>query len=210
MIKWGKNMNNKIFISSIIVVAVLIGVSFTSVVGYKSIDSDLKASPLFNIRSSRAIDEESEDLTSDYLKKGRDIKIHLPTRNNKVILLERFANIIKMMNDKSYDRFVEIIIKHLRMIDDFQENNKDDITIALNQLRDNPNRITPHIMEQAEPKPPTYQCTFTWPECPPTLENTGIIFCLFWFILGIIDRVTWKLKELGLLPTIFWMYIDCS
>jgi len=50
-------MNKKILLGSILSVAILILVSFTSVLGYNSVDSDVKASPLFNIRSSRAIDE---------------------------------------------------------------------------------------------------------------------------------------------------------
>ena len=42
-------MNNKILSGSIIAVTVLIGVSFTSVVGYRSVASDVKVSPLFNM-----------------------------------------------------------------------------------------------------------------------------------------------------------------
>ena len=85
-------MNNKILIGSIIAVTTLIGVSFTSVVGYRSGASDVKASPLFNIRSSRAIDEESEEVSINYLGKGNRINIHLPVKDNKVILLDRFVN----------------------------------------------------------------------------------------------------------------------
>ena len=42
-------MNNKILIGSIASVVILILVSFTSVVGYNSVESDVKVSPLFNI-----------------------------------------------------------------------------------------------------------------------------------------------------------------
>jgi hypothetical protein len=76
-------MKKKILIGSIIAICILIGVSFTSVVGYRSIDSDVNASPLFNIRSSRAIDEESEDLTSDYVGKNNDIIIAFPDSDNR-------------------------------------------------------------------------------------------------------------------------------
>ncbi len=57
-------MNKKILIGSIIAVAILILVSFTGVVGYQTTKSSTiaKASPLFTVRSSRAIDEESEDI----------------------------------------------------------------------------------------------------------------------------------------------------
>jgi len=57
-------MNNKILIGSIIAVAVLVLVSFTGVVGYQTTKSSTiaKASPLFTVRSSRAIDGESKDI----------------------------------------------------------------------------------------------------------------------------------------------------
>jgi len=57
---WGKNMNKKILIGSIIAVAILVLVSFTGVVGYQTTKSSTiaRASPLFAVRSSRAIDEE--------------------------------------------------------------------------------------------------------------------------------------------------------
>jgi hypothetical protein len=42
-------MNKKILIDSIIAVEILVLVSFTSVVGYISVESDVKISPLFNI-----------------------------------------------------------------------------------------------------------------------------------------------------------------
>ena len=54
-------MNKKILIGSIIAVAILIGISFISVVGYNSVESNAKASPLFNIRTQRAIDGERKD-----------------------------------------------------------------------------------------------------------------------------------------------------
>ena len=54
------------------VIIILIMVSFTSVVGYRSVESEVKASPLFHIRTSRAIDVETEDLTCDYVGKGEE------------------------------------------------------------------------------------------------------------------------------------------
>jgi hypothetical protein len=75
-------MNNKILIGSIIVVAILVLMSFTSVVGYNSVESDVKISPLFNIRSRRAVDKECKDFTCDYFGKGEEIKISLGKRPN--------------------------------------------------------------------------------------------------------------------------------
>ena len=51
-------MEKRILIGSIIAVVILILLSFTSAIGYRSIESDVKVSPLFNIRSSKAIGKE--------------------------------------------------------------------------------------------------------------------------------------------------------
>ena len=58
-------MNKKILIGSIIAVVILVLVSFTGVVGYQTTKSSTisKASPLFSVRSKRAIYEESEALS---------------------------------------------------------------------------------------------------------------------------------------------------
>ncbi len=77
-------MNNKIFIGSIIAVTILIGVSYTSVGGYRSVTFDTKASPLFNIRTSRVVDEESEDFNCDYIGKGIENNIFIPKRTDGI------------------------------------------------------------------------------------------------------------------------------
>ena len=56
-----ENINKKILVGSIIAVAILISVSFTSVIVYNIFKSDVKESPPFTIRTNRAIDEESND-----------------------------------------------------------------------------------------------------------------------------------------------------
>ena len=96
---WGKNMNKKILIGSIIATAILIGVSFTSVIGYRSVDSCIRASPLFNIRSPRAIYEESEDLSCEYVRKGDGINLLIPDRQ---LLFQTVFNRISKMDDKTY------------------------------------------------------------------------------------------------------------
>jgi len=60
-------MNKKILIGSIIAVAILVGVSLTSVVGYQSVESNFKESPLFNVRSNRAIEKDGSIVTYNYI-----------------------------------------------------------------------------------------------------------------------------------------------
>ena len=110
-------MNKKILIGSIIAICLLVGVSFTSVVGYRSVSSDVKASPLFNIRSSRAIDEESHDITYDYIRKGNTFPI--PRRDGKTAIIDTLIGIINKMDESTYNRFVR------RVFTDYNVDSKD-------------------------------------------------------------------------------------
>ena len=84
-------MNKKILIGSIIAVTILIGVSFTSVVGYRSVASDVKASPLFNIRTSRAIDEEEKGLRCE------------------MCIRERLRETARAARDRGFDAFAAVL-----------------------------------------------------------------------------------------------------
>ena len=123
-------MNKKILLGSIIAVAILVLVSFTGVVGYQTTKSTIaKASPLFSVRSSRAIDEESRDLTCDYVGKGEEINIPIPKRNTNGNLLIHALNRIKKVDRDKIQRVLENIM-----------NNQDfyDMEVILTQLRTNP------------------------------------------------------------------------
>ena len=106
-------MNKKILIGSIIAVTVLFGVSFTSVVGYRSGASDLKASPLFNIRSSRAIDEENQGLVCEYVGKGEENRLSILKRDIENILIQKFINTI-LKNDDGLNNKKALLIDNLR------------------------------------------------------------------------------------------------
>jgi|WetSurMetagenome_2_1015567.scaffolds.fasta_scaffold341656_1 hypothetical protein len=104
-------MNTKILIGSIGVVAILILVSFTNVVGIQSTTSDsISNSPLFNIRTQKAINQGSKTvLTSNYLGKGLNA-IQFPLRDNRTALIEKIIEIIEKMDDKEFNRFQSLIL----------------------------------------------------------------------------------------------------
>jgi hypothetical protein len=93
----------------------LIGVSFTSVVGYRGVASDVKASPLFNIRISRAIDEESEVLTCEYVGRGDDFYLLIPERDRKISLIQNFINKISKMDDTTFNRLMKRVLTYRNM-----------------------------------------------------------------------------------------------
>jgi len=146
-------MKKKILIGSIIAVVILILVSFSSVVGFQSVKSDPKIeSPLFGVRTNRVINDENNVVRSDYIGKGKEIKIHLPKRSNEVISFKKIVKRFQNMDDKSFDKLVNIIINNLRQRADFQNFNNEDIVKSLNQIR---NHQDSYIRNQDDSKPIT-------------------------------------------------------
>ena len=125
-------MNNKILISSIIAITILIGVSFTSVVGYNSVESYVNKSPLFYIRTSRAIDEEDLDLSFEYVGKGIPTMIVFPNRNSGNEIIQKIIDKISDIHNIQFNRYVKLNIHKIHPLIrenyDFIEKNKIDIT----------------------------------------------------------------------------------
>jgi len=130
-------MEKKILIGSLVAVAILVLVSFTGVVGYQTTKSstNAKASPLFTIRSSRAIDEESKDIVCDYVGKGQQSLINIPNRDDKKVLLQKILVKIQDIDDKELKR-----MSYLNLINDneliehpiIQHILSDDVTLEAN------------------------------------------------------------------------------
>ena len=131
-------MNKKILIGSIIALCVLVGVSFTSVVGYRSVASDVKESPLFNIRSSRAINEESKGLTSEYVGKDNSVITYPSKLDSKGTQITEVINRISKMSDKAYSRFIAFIISQLQNKDKLKIINSKALILTLNRYRNLP------------------------------------------------------------------------
>ena len=146
-------MNKKILIGSIIAVVILILVSFTGVVGYQTTKSSTiaKASPLFAVRSSRAIDGESnKDFTCDYVGKGKVTNIFLPKIKYKSESVEILINLIKRMDDKALQKFAYFITYRLHQYDELQQYTNTEIFQSLQQLRDNPDSIIPYMEKETQ------------------------------------------------------------
>ena len=132
-------MNKKILIGCIIGVTILVGVSFTSVVSYSSVKTaSTLNSPLFGIRTSRAVNKESKDLRCYYFGKGEETDISLSSRMNIAEQSHKVIDIISKMSDKAFSRFVARIMLNLK----YQgQKDKSDVLQALFYIRKNPNII---------------------------------------------------------------------
>ena len=166
-------MNKKILIGSIIAVAILVMVSFTGVVGYQTTKSSTiaKASPLFAVRSSRAIDEDSEDLTCDYVGKGNNVVIPFLTRT-RTKPIQKFMQRIRTMDDKAFNKFMFLAINKLYRSNVFKEGQIRDIIQEFQHMRKDSNY----------PIYLTAQCQ--------TIGRGCLIYLLWMLLMLIIDYIT--------------------
>ena len=140
-------MKNKILIGSIIAVVILVLVSFTGVVGYQTTKSATisRASPLFSVRSKRAIDEVSKDITCDYVGKGEAVSFPLPTLNSRNKLIQNGLEIFRGLDEDSFNRFVEVFRNRLH--NDKEVENIGNLINSLKQLNDTSNELISDILD---------------------------------------------------------------
>jgi len=197
-------MKKYTFIGSTIAVTILIGVSFTSVVGYISVASGVKISPLFNIRTSRAIDEESEDVSFEYVGKGEEITLSLPKRENDSEIILHFIEVICKMDDTTFNRVIGIVINRLPL-----EININKIVSMLEQLRNDPIKLkNSDIFQKIEldkqPNTEEYTCRCgTLQHWTPGCFIEGFLLLIFVLVFWPILLIIW----LNFLPT---NYIPCD
>ena len=157
-------MNKKVLYGSIFTIAVIILVSFSSAVEMQSIESSTKNdSPLFNIRTNKANEKESTNLTCDFVGKGKSIDIPILNRDIFVInLIKSLKYLMKMDKNeikKSLTEFMsnqEIWLNAIKKIDEglfknfseFLNNNKTWIK-SLNNFDD----LNKNIQSQLEKNP---------------------------------------------------------
>jgi hypothetical protein len=101
-------MRKKIAAVSVLMVAILVLVSFSSVVGYQSTKNSFRDSPLFSIRANRANMIQGA-IKSNYLRANFDSDIFIPKRDNRINLVKELIDKIIEMDDETYNDFFSIV-----------------------------------------------------------------------------------------------------
>ena len=144
-------MNKKILIGSIIAVVILVLVSFTGVVGYQTTSSTIaKASPLFSVRSSRAIDKESKEFTCDYVGKGEESILSIPKIGSKSALIQKAIDRISKMDDETLNRFIKLFIHKIQYSSEFKDMNVDDIINSFYLIKNNPDVLKNNLIDEKD------------------------------------------------------------
>jgi len=178
----GKAMDKKILIGSIIAVVILTGVSFTSVVGYNSVESYVKASPLFNIRASRAIDEDSKDLTCNYVGKGKASILSIPKRDSRATLIQNVVNKVKKMDDKTFDRYLDFLINRLQQSQNINDETTKEIITLFKQMRNEPTKpVNYRLIQKIES-----DTRLATEICKTSIPTNFFCGCGIWFWLTVL------------------------
>jgi len=175
-------MKKKILLGSIFAVAILIFLSFTNVVGIHTVESnsDGVSSPLFSIRSKRAINGEQNYETCSYIGIGKEIKISIPKRDNKKALIQDFIVRINQMDYVSFKKLVTNVITRLNRGDESNDIDVHRLLLALHLLRTHPDKVQDYIIARNN----DYSEAETSSDC--TFGGKWFPGCYFYTILGLL------------------------
>ncbi|UCF12922.1 MAG: hypothetical protein JSW06_01360 [Thermoplasmatales archaeon] len=183
-------MNKKLIIGSIGAVVILVLMSFTGVVGYQTTSSTIaKASPLFKVRTNRAIGEESKILNAKYVGKGNTLPF--PKRDDKAIMVQNVIDSIRNMDDEILEKLIAYIINYARKDNRFDGINPDRIREVLYLIRNNDESL-PMFNADTKNKPHTLCGDLT---CNLDCATFGYgLYGVIWCISLPFIRVIWLIS----------------
>jgi hypothetical protein len=195
-------MKKKILLGSIFAVVILIFLSFNNVVGYRNSNINLvHSSPLFDIRTNRAIEQDINPYFNDYIGKGEENKIYFPVRDNEKELLYKYIEVISQMDKKAFNNLKTTVISQVYKDEELRELGILNVLLAINLMRMYPDEIKGYIQSEGEVRPQFI--IFTLIMC----IILGSLFLIIWFIILIIKDIMNFTSECG--PTLFCTtYVD--
>ena len=124
-----------LIVGSICVVVLLVLGSLSNVVGYQSVKSTVNDSPLFQTRTQRATNQQQNIITSRYLGIGKHNLLQFPVHDNRTEQLKKAIEILSKMDDKTFERFTELVIQRSKQDETLRNLNQNVIIHILSQLR---------------------------------------------------------------------------
>ena len=174
-----------IILVSICAVVLLVLGSLSNVVGYQSMKSTaMSESPLFSIRTQRAINQQQNILTSKFLGMGKENLLQFPISNNRTELLIKAIEYIGKMDDKKFKQFIELCIQRVKQDNIFRDTNLNGLLQIFHKLRINPEKTSDVVNKNNTFEPPSIYdytlCDWT-PGCIPLI--------IFWSIVNFIQLI---------------------
>jgi hypothetical protein len=140
-------METRFVVGCTLVAAALVLVSFSSVVGFQTMQADA-ASPLFTIRSTRAVEKESARLDREYIGEDQQTSLQFPERDGRMDSIDLIIESVRRMDDASLRRFAFLVYSHLRLAGDAKGFDSQEVTSLLLQIRSSPDRVVKDIEQR--------------------------------------------------------------
>jgi uncharacterized protein YehS (DUF1456 family) len=115
--------------------------SLSNVVGYQSVKSTVSDSPLFTTRTQRAINQQQNIITSQYLGMGKHDLVQFSMRDNKTETLKKIINYINKMDDKVFADLTKLVIQKAKQENIIRDTDLVEIVKTISLLRTNPEII---------------------------------------------------------------------
>jgi hypothetical protein len=121
---------------SIIAVVVLVLAGLSPVVSFTTANSSAVSSPLFQVRTQRAVEQDSSGLNCAYIGQGDTFL--LPRRDSNIKKLQLVVERIQGMDDDTFNWFVEQVAYRYQIHRNEMKTSFNEMITVLYQIRDNP------------------------------------------------------------------------
>ena len=173
-------------------VVLLVLASFTSVVGYNSVkSSEFVDSPLFGVRTKKAIDFEPQSIVSKNIGQEKIPNFEIPSREPEHILIQKIINVLKKMDKKSVEKLKQEILKHSQLQNTNLEINNEKI-ISVQDF------FIHHKKDmELSTSACTLACSFTFDQSFICLIES-LLFLICWALAWAYAIILWILKAIFL------------
>lgn len=170
--------------------------SLSTVVGYQSVKSTVNDSPLFTVRTQRAVHQQRNILTAQYLGMGKGNLLQFPFKDNQSEQLKKVIDIIRKMDDKAFQRFTEICIQRIHLDKSFEDITSDSIEKSLHILKTNSVTISDSFTNRNNQILTAYGvitlCGVWFPGCVPLF----ILYMIVTTIVSVAKQIIFTVKDL--------------
>ena len=176
-------MKKPLIVVSLCAVVLLVLGSLSNVVGYQSMKSTVNDSPLFNVRTQRATNQQQNTLTSQYVGMGRGSYLQFPIWDSQTEQLKKAIELVSKMDDTTFARLTDLCIQRVRQDDSLKDTNPNEIKQMLQTLRTKPEIILNSFSNRNEPGTISFITVCPWfPGC--ILLNYIVAFVVMSLFLG--------------------------
>jgi hypothetical protein len=205
-------MNKKILIGvCILATTIMILTGLSPVIGFQRIKTiGATGSPLFQVRTSRAINDDTMKITGEYVRQGELMPFPLNNLRDSPYL--KTIDSIGDMNDEEIHRITDQLLSYIQMKDEFNDIDEDDLLNLLFEMRRNPDLMKYNLGGNGEDYSDysygIYRCTSDniW---IPGCRMLALMIYMFWELARVVVELIYIIIFGGIPSSIAWCTAGC-